>query len=296
MKSIQHFAKFLILCITIISADNNKCLAISFIEYPNKQFVVSKIAGFEDNVSLLLVDGISTNTNLLKRACKILPYYPFFGLTAVQKLKCSSLDISTSYSDIVFLYRSDLSRNHSQIAPEYDRAGRLVKPKGYCPSELLFDSGPRLVFAERCFVPDATRMLKIKEFSAQGGTGHVYSYDGIFKEKGIDKPCFLSNFSNTVYKICDGGLFAFNNPNVSQCANDGRGFTIDDIKALLSKEIIDFSSREASEIVYWLWKRDGKVGKYPELCKRHPELFEPISGLDDFKTEIGRMLVERSKQ
>ena len=67
-------------------------------------------------------------------------------------------------------------------------------------------------------------------------------------------------------------------------------------KSKVIGEIISLSQRELSEIVFWLWSRDGKAATYPELCRRHPELFEPIRGFNEFKSEIGQMLLAHGKK
>lgn len=110
----------------------------------------------------------------------------------------------------------------------------------------------------------------------------------------------MSEFKARVFKMCDGGGFIVDYATALSLVGENVGTNARIVKKKWDRQIylsdVILNAREISEIVYWLWHRDGKVSKYPELCKRHPELFEPISRLDDFKTEIGRMLVERSKQ
>lgn len=255
-----------------------------FDEYENKDFVINAIMKFDSNFSVLQVNGSFEIGGVHQEAMRLLPYYSFWGLNAVKCVDATRLDGSRETEEILFLYNSDISRNPTEATPEYDRNGRIVKRKGYVPCEVFISGLPNVVFAKKVSKPDVSRFTSTRKFSSKEGAGHSCSYNKFFKEKGIDKDAFLSTFSNTVHKICDSGVFAIKPKQKKETVSNVIG------------EIISLSPREISEVVYWLWLRDGKEGKYPELSRRNPELFEPIGDISEFKTEIGHMLVARSKK
>jgi len=215
-----------------------------------------------------------------------------FGLVCSETMFDSrfndGLSIPQSDPSLVFFFESDRHAAIDVNHPVNAYAGSFVFNKGVC----------RLVFVTRQAEPIPDRFTG-SDFTPHGSSGR--SMESFFADYGPGREKLLREFRVRVFKICDGGSFVVSYDVSKRMAENralmptssidkrkwSRAFYIDDIA---------LNAREISEIVYWLWHRDGKVSKYPELCKRHPELFEPISGLDDFKTEIGRMLVERSKQ
>ena len=298
MKYILRFAS--IMCMTAVNSSSLSAAQVGdvgvvyrFTEYENKDSVVKAIKMFDNGVSLFLLEGLSKKNEAFQKVPKILPYHSFFGLMAVvareMKISKLTLDPKLEKADLFFMYNSDISRNPSATAPEYDRRGPRTKMKGYAPVEIFLPEEPRIVFATRVKNPDISRMSSSQRFSSESATGRSYSYEEMFTKKHIDKGAFLSNFSNCVYKICDGGVFIAQQFVDYQREKHGKN-------AKVIGEIISLSQRELSEIVFWLWSRDGKAATYPELCRRHPELFEPIRGFNEFKSEIGQMLLAHGKK
>lgn len=259
-----------------------------------KKSIVTSIERYPTNVSFSVIYSLPIHFD---RCEKIFPSAWRFGLVAVE----SSIDsrwadgllFPVRERDLLFLYESN---RHASIDINH-------WPSEYCGAYEFELGSCRIVFSTWRGAPDKKRYIS-RELIPCGELD--VPFEQFWKSKGIDKAMHLRAFQERAFAMCDGGAYELDFESAMRVVRAVRSSRADsgnisdpDKKAWKSQSYgndVELNSREISEIVYWLWKRDGKVGKYPELCKRHPELFEPISGLDDFKTEIGRMLVERSKQ
>ena len=259
-----------------------------------RESIVASIARYPTNVSFSVIYVLPIHFH---RCETVFPSAWRFGLQDVESIIDSrwadGLRVPEQERDLLFLYESN---RHASI------------DMNFCPSEYFgayaFElRSCRIVFLTWRGKPDRRR-YDSRELVP--GRQLEVPYEDFWRYKGIDKTMHLRAFRDRAFAMCDGGAFEVDYESAVRvvCAAKSTragcsALPEPDKKAWKSQSYdndVELNSREISEIVYWLWKRDGKVGKYPELCKRHPELFEPISGLDDFKTEIGRMLVERSKQ
>ena len=118
----------------------------------------------------------------------------------------------------------------------------------------------------------------------------------VWDVRGIEESKYMSEFSNRVFKICRIGFFgipfasavAFVN-NTATRQDDAKELRIEPTPKTAHLNVLD--PREISEVVYWLWKRKGKTEEYAGFVKAHPELFEPIAGEEEFRTELGRRLI-----
>lgn len=125
----------------------------------------------------------------------------------------------------------------------------------------------------------------------------VWDYEIRPGVKVFDKQQFLSVFSNNVYKV-SGGMFAVDMGVAKKivthdfrrgCSAPAEGHCVATTPRLGNIAILN--GREISEVVYWLWNRKGKVDEYANFVKSHPELFEPIADVSEFKTELGKRLL-----
>ena len=274
-----------------------RCRIVSYSGYESKDCVVDAILQYPRGVEMFITKenpsegGFSDYNNLF-------PGFWRYGLLAI-KPQVSSEDISQSSIGnypVMFAYHSDRYEN-GRRGVQYDSQHYVKRHRYYLGNEWFGDGRLRIAFMTRQSAILTNRISKIKGFH-KSSNGQIVT----IKPKINLKSASTYALSNSVYKICDGGVFTADEKMKKRMSfgSETTYFSSTNqtnmIDGFYASELISLSVCELSEIVYWLWHRDGKVSKYPELCKRHPELFEPISGLADFKTEIGRMLVERSKQ
>ena len=276
------------------AVDAQAVVAFRMTDSSIKESVVQSIQNYCQNVTFAILFDSKKLT--FSRQNHILPQFWRFGLVAAESMIDSrwadGIPIPSLDQNLLFCYESD---RHSKLDMNDDTinyCGSASFSLGMC--RIFFMTPQRSIIESRY---DAIELIP---------GGRVSTSLTKFLSKDSNRDYYAGAFSNRVFKTCDGGAFSVDYKCAEKALKDKLSLSEDEgqLCAIAKREWdsqlylgdVVLGGREISEIVYWLWKRDGKVGKYPELCKRHPELFEPISGLDDFKTEIGRMLVERSKQ
>ena len=229
----------------------------------------------------------------------------FLPLAASFGLAQANVIISSDTCEIKMT--NGLSRCYVYAAAE--RLGRdLNGPKGYgLRSATVFDDGVcRFVLVKPQKDPIQSRFRPFRARSRLAtpalidGTS-VWDYEIRPGVKVVNRRQFLSVFSNNVYKV-SGGMFAVEmDVAVKVVEHDfRRGFQSSETERRVARtprfgDIIVLNGREISEVVYWLWRRKAKPDEYAHFVKAHPELFEPIADVSEFKTELGRRLLDARK-
>ena len=281
---------FMILALLVYSAHGVNCFELS--QPVVKESIVESIAGYSTNVSFAVL--FQSRAVAFDRCEQVLPQAWRFGLSAVESVIDSrwadGVNMPANDGNLLFLYESD---RHAEVTID-------KKPHGYVGSPHFAQGICRLVFMTAQRMPIGKRYNQIE--LVPGGT-LVTPLEKLWISKGIDKDKYLDEFSRRVFKTCDGGAFCVDlgcAQKILGCMKrhreNGLPMNNDAWDNQLYMEDVALNAREISEVVYWLWLRDGKEGKYPELSRRNPELFEPIGDISEFKTEIGHMLVARSKK
>ena len=277
---------FTLLCV-LVSRYAAGAMLFDTLESAMRESVVNSIERYATNVTFAIT---VKKPNIVARADSVIPFAWRFGLEETDSIVDSRLFDNivppAQEPGLLLVYESD---RHTKVDLNHP-------PSGYVGSPIFEYGICRIVFLERQTTP-------IKERFSESDyvlNAEKVPFERFFDVFSINRNNFMSEFKARVFKMCDGGGFIVDYATALSLVGENVGTNARIVKKKWDRQIylsdVILNAREISEIVYWLWHRDGKVSKYPELCKRHPELFEPISGLDDFKTEIGRMLVERSKQ
>ena len=261
----------------------------------NKESVARSIIGYAANVSFAIL--YHPNRIAFDRCERVLPHAWRFGLSEVESIIDSrwadGIKMPLEDINLLFLYESDRCSN----------VGRGKQIHAYVGSPHFMPGICRIVFMTAQGKPIQERY---SQQELMPGGVCVIPFEKFWSAKRISQNQFMETFSCHVFKICDGGAFTveygcaqrvlhnmrhsagsaalYDEPNKDSWNN----------QLYLNDVVLD--GREISEIVFWLWSRDGKAATYPELCRRHPELFEPIRGFNEFKSEIGQMLLAHGKK
>ena len=184
---------------------------------------------------------------------------------------------------------------YDAISPSARRRSTYMNSDFYYPQFSLKRCVCRIVFAHREVSPDFS-YLQALTMPMKNGKCEKLSPANVWDVRGIEESKYMSEFSNRVFKICRIGFFgipfasavAFVN-NTATRQDDAKELRIEPTPKTAHLNVLD--PREISEVVYWLWKRKGKTEEYAGFVKTHPELFEPIAGEEEFRTELGRRLI-----
>ena len=218
------------------------------------------------------------------RSC--IPFYSAFGLKAVSPL-LRSQEIRQRQDDLIFLYESQET---------FD--GRW----GWRPLPMQSAKGGSHYVGQRHglvtigFIVKVTTPIKERFTAVEAvvnGERRCTTYESAFADFNIDKAKFDEVFAKQVFMRCHCGLFGVEHSTAKRIMDhDAGGNKLELSQAKVqSRGLIFLDGREISEMVYWLWQRKGKVDEYDSFVKAHPELFEPIAGEEDFRTELGRRLI-----
>lgn len=217
-----------------------------------------------------------------------------FGLTRANCVLSSSRRCApmTNGMSRCYIYESDTLLRFGKS--DYGHMSYFYAPiHNDCVCRLVFVKPQNIPLKDhfRPFGVESNGKKKVVGFDA------VWDYEIAPGVKLVDKPVFLSTFSNNVYKIT-GCAFAVKKEIALETvrhdyrkgqANVGMEHNVREVPRFGDIAVLD--RREISEVVYWLWQRKGNTGEYDAFVEDHPELFEPISGPGDFTTELGKRLL-----
>lgn len=212
--------------------------------------------------------------------------FSWFGLESFCPIIIGGKDGGNIGGEVAFLYKS---RQAFSANDAWRPLG--VVDEIYSRQNSFYDGVMKLLFIEQITKPiperfdTATIVIEGRRWKP--------TFETAINDFNIDKTTFDEVFANHVYMRCQCGPFDIEDETaVNIAAHDARGMdtraTIGNAK---SECRVSLNRREISETVYWLWNRKGKVDEYASFVKSHPELFEPIADVSEFKTELGKRLL-----
>ena len=262
------------------------CMATSFNQAPEsvRQSIIKSITKYPSNTCFSVFFPSRNRKPLFCCADRVLPHAWKFGFRAgeciVDSRWADGKAIPKRDKNLIFVYSS----SREQKLDMNDHSGE------YIGTSLLSLSICKIFFMVTQDTPIWERYDP--EEMVVGGVIEI-PLEKFWREKGVDRENFLRQIASRAFVVCDGGAFSVDYPSarkIIQAKNCSVTGEVRDDRDWRLSEDINLNGREISEIVYWLWNRDGKGAKYSELCRRNPELFEPISKAEPYKTEIGRAL------
>ena len=165
-----------------------------------------------------------------------------------------------------------------------------IGPAPYDGDAEYCDGRMRLEFLNKVSSPKAERFRNITVVLE--GEKKQVTFESVIQDFHIDKAKFSRVFANQVYMRCPCGPFGVEDGVARNIqAHDAAGVKPSVPRVPGGGSLVSLNAREISEVVYWLWRRKGKTDEYAGFVKAHPELFEPIAGEEEFRTELGRRLI-----
>lgn len=274
-----------------------KCVPFQQGKEKIKKSIIASIASYPEDVELFVVNSFALGDLLGEKPPHLrFPYYVLDISPArllFASLPCGMDGWPKEGGRGVFFRHSDRFAKNMFGVRCMDR---MPEPRTYLYiGDCRVDDGMcRLVFATRNENPiDANyRPIRIGTKTEDGTVRFDEpKFDEFLSRIGCSKAS-VNAASNSVFKICDGGVFGLTPESVSdvvrhdspQSANEHRETT----PAVC--DIVQLTKREVSEVAFWVFAKRNRKPVYSRLAERHPELFLPMSGFADFETEIGNGL------
>ena len=212
--------------------------------------------------------------------------FSWFGLESFSPIMIGGKDGGTIGSEVAFLYKSRQAFSANDAWRPFEAANEI-----YTRQNSFYDGVMKLLFMEQITAPIPER-FDTATIVMEGRRWNP-TFETAIDDFNIDKATFDEVFANHVYMRCQCGPFDIEEDTAANIgAHDASGM---DARASIGNTKpecrVTLNRREISETVYWLWNRKGKVDEYASFVKSHPELFEPIADVSEFKTELGKRLL-----
>jgi len=254
-----------------------------------KLSIVEGIGTFHTNVAFAIVRPMHGRQlrEFHRFANSRLDMFSLFGLDAFSPIMTGCDQGLSGGGEVAFVYQSKKD-------VESRGTWRSIKPSGeiYNGPNSFYDGAMKLLFMEQVTTPIAERFDASTAIMLKGRTLKP-SFETAVEDLGIDKKKFDETFANDVFMRCFCGPFGIREETAKKIlehdVKDAELRTPNKRNAF--RKLVYLDGREISEVVYWLWRRKGKAGEYAGFVKAHPELFEPIVDVSEFRTELGRRLL-----
>jgi len=228
-------------------------------------------------------------SNFIEMSNKRIPFYRCFGLDAYYPKIVSDVHATDATDNgLCYVYQSD---PEFKTKNEWRPLG-LGTQRVYNKFGSIDDAKMAIFFVEKVKSPKPER-FRNETINFDGATSRKVTFETAVEDLGIDKKKFDETFANDVFMRCFCGPFGIREETAKKIlehdVKDAELRTPNKRNAF--RKLVYLDGREISEVVYWLWRRKGKAGEYAGFVKAHPELFEPIADVSEFRTELGRRLL-----
>ncbi len=304
------FAAFLgVVCLTVAAA-TAPCLATVKEPWPNsggcstyigveratQDSILQSIASYPADVELLVVNSFP-ELHYMEEKRPPLPYFAldlYRARSLIESFRPERDSRISGDEDALYFRLSDRYRK-DRSSPRYKE--RIPDPRRfvYVGSPNVMDGLCRILFVTRSkeAIDAQYRPMRLEKVMADGSRKPVeHTFLEFLSELGY-AASDISQFTNVVFKMCDGGVFGLAPAVVREVLEHDRPECLSERQETVPRygKLVSFSKREVSEIAFWVFAKRNRRSVYSRLAERHPELFLPMSGFADFETEVGKGLV-----
>ena len=251
-----------------------------------KTGIVHGIQNYPPDVEFAVIAVKTDLRSLFKTARSQMPYFSSFGLRLASPV-ITGFASTNNLDELLFIYDSE---GQNREVWGWRPISSAIGPAPYDGDAEYCDGRMRLEFLNKVSSPKAERFRNITVVLE--GEKKQVTFESVIQDFHIDKAKFSRVFANQVYMRCPCGPFGVEDGVARNIqAHDAAGVKPSVPRVPGGGSLVSLNAREISEVVYWLWRRKGKTDEYAGFVKAHPELFEPIAGEEEFRTELGRRLI-----